>query len=83
MVVTPNMRDYRTLTQLFWLDTTHVRPYPGELIAAMASRHGLIVEEVGRTFTQRYMRSLPGVALGQICFGRDFGCTEIFVRAHR
>lgn len=82
VVVTPNLKDYRTLTELFWLDTTHVRPYPGELIAAMASRHGLTIDEVGRTFTQRYPRSLPGVVLGQIRFGRDFGFTELFVRAH-
>ena len=83
VVVTPNLKDYRTLTEIFWLDTTHVRPYPGELIAAMAKRHGLTVDEVGRTFTQRNPRSLPGVVLGQLRFGRDFGSTEIFVRAHR
>lgn len=82
VVVTPNLKDYRTLTEIFWLDTTHVRPYPGKLIAAMASRHGFTVDEVGRTFTERNPRSLPGVAVGQIRFGRDFGSTEIFVRAH-
>jgi len=83
VVVTPNMKDYRTLTQTFWLDTTHVRPYPGDLIAAMASRHGLAVDQIGRTLTQRYVRTMPGVLLGQIRFGRDYGSGDAYVRAHR
>jgi len=83
VVVTPNLKDYRTLSEVFWLDTTHVRPYPGMLIAALMQRHGLTVDEVGRTFTLRNVRSLPSVALGRLRFGRDYGCTEIFVRAHR
>jgi len=83
VIVTPNMVDYRTLTELFWLDTTHVRPYPPRLIAAIMERHGLAVDEVGRVRTSQGRRAMPGMLLGRLRFGFDFGRSEIFVRAHR
>lgn len=83
VVVTPNMTDHRTLTELYWLDPTHVRPYPPRLIAALMERHGLSVDEVGRGHTPLGRRAIPEVVLGRIRHGREYGRSEVFVRAHR
>ena len=37
--VTPNAKDLRT-TERFWLDITHVRPYPKKLMESMLNRQG-------------------------------------------
>ena len=83
VIVTPNMVDYRTLTEIFWLDTTHVRPYPPRLIGAMMERHRLVVDEIGRGRTPQGRRAIPRVLLGRLRFGLDYGLSEVFVRAHR
>lgn len=82
-VVTPNIADYGTWTELFWLDTTHIRPYPARLIAALMERHGLVVDESGRAHTPQGRRAIPRVLLGRLRFGVNYGSTEVFVRAHR
>jgi SAM-dependent methyltransferase len=83
VIVTPNMTDYRTLTEIFWLDTTHVRPYPPRLIGALMEKHGFAVDEIGRGRTPQGRRAIPRVLLGRLRFGRDYGVSEVFVRAHR
>jgi len=83
LVVTPNMKDYRTLSELFWLDTTHVRPYPPRLIGAWMQRHGLVVDEMGRGKVPHGRKAIPDLILGRLRFGRDYGTQEAFVRAHR
>ena len=35
LVVTPNLTDSQTLREIFWPDTTPVRPYPPRLIASL------------------------------------------------
>lgn len=83
VIVTPNLGDYRTLTELFWLDTTHVRPYPPRLIGAMMERCGFAVDMIGRGRTPQGRRAIPRVLLGKLRFGRDYGLSEVFVSAHR
>ena len=83
VIVTPNIVDYRTLTEIFWLDTTHVRPYPPRLIRAMMERHGLVVDQIGRGRTPQGRRAIPRVLLRSLQFGLDYGASEVFVRAHR
>jgi SAM-dependent methyltransferase len=39
VLVTPNPADLRT-TERFWLDITHVRPYPRKLLVALLERQG-------------------------------------------
>lgn len=39
IIITPNARDLRT-TERFWLDPTHVRPYPEKLIKALLKASG-------------------------------------------
>jgi SAM-dependent methyltransferase len=39
IIITPNARDLRT-TERFWLDITHVRPYPEKLVKALLVTEG-------------------------------------------
>lgn len=41
VIITPNAKDLRT-TERFWLDTTHVRPYPEKLLVSMLKRAGFV-----------------------------------------
>lgn len=43
-VVTPNVADLVVMTEWFWLDPTHVRPYPMELIKSLLNQSGFGVE---------------------------------------
>jgi 2-polyprenyl-3-methyl-5-hydroxy-6-metoxy-1,4-benzoquinol methylase len=47
VVVTPNPRDLDVITEKFWLDVTHVRPYPLALLAKMVEHAGFTVERSG------------------------------------
>jgi ubiquinone/menaquinone biosynthesis C-methylase UbiE len=39
VIVTPNAKDLRT-TERFWMDMTHVRPYPEKLLCTLLQREG-------------------------------------------
>jgi SAM-dependent methyltransferase len=39
IIITPNPKDLRT-TERFWLDVTHVRPYPEKLLIALLKKEG-------------------------------------------
>lgn len=39
VLITPNARDLRT-TERFWLDLTHVRPYPEKLLRVLLTKQG-------------------------------------------
>ena len=83
VIITPNMKDFRTLSELYWLDTTHVRPYPQRLIGAWMERYGLTVDEIGTGKTPQGKRAIPSMALGKLRFGRDYGSSDALVRAHK
>lgn len=40
VIVTPNARDLRVIGEMFWLDPTHVRPYPMMLLDSMLRATG-------------------------------------------
>lgn len=40
VLVTPNARDLRVIGETFWLDPTHVRPYPMMLLDSMLRSTG-------------------------------------------
>lgn len=73
IVVTPNFKDWRTASEVFWLDPTHVRPYPSMLMAQMAAEAGLRL-----TFTKAVGKIKLGKRaklyqpLGRVRFGADF-----------
>lgn len=43
LLATPNLRNHIVLEETFWLDCTHVRPYPQALLATMCQTLGLQV----------------------------------------
>jgi ubiquinone/menaquinone biosynthesis C-methylase UbiE len=42
IIITPNSKDLRT-TERFWLDVSHVRPYPEKLLVPLLEREGFTV----------------------------------------
>lgn len=73
VIVTPNYSDWAVASEIFWLDPTHVRPYPGGLLAMMVNDLGMRVIHVS---TQRLVklgiRSALSRPLGRVRFGRQF-----------
>jgi SAM-dependent methyltransferase len=47
IIVTPNTRDIEVMTERFWLDITHVRPYPIPLLERMLEHEGFTIEKSG------------------------------------
>jgi len=47
IVVTPNPTNLGVITNVFWLDLTHVRPYPPELLIEMFIDVGFEIESSG------------------------------------
>ncbi|MCS6861568.1 MAG: glycosyltransferase [Abditibacteriales bacterium] len=47
VMVTPNFRHPLVREEVFWLDITHVRPYPPALLAKMMESVGLKVADIG------------------------------------
>jgi hypothetical protein len=61
-IVTPNARDIYVIRELFWLDPTHVRPYPMILLEQMLRSTGFEIEHM----------SMPLVRPGQASALRRF-----------
>ncbi|HEB12274.1 MAG TPA: class I SAM-dependent methyltransferase [Actinobacteria bacterium] len=46
-VVTPNTADLVVMTQWFWLDPTHVRPYPKDLVMSLMGQSNFTIVTAG------------------------------------
>jgi SAM-dependent methyltransferase len=44
LIVTPNPEDVRVITYYFWLDLTHIRPYPKLVIEEVLRHHGFDIK---------------------------------------
>jgi SAM-dependent methyltransferase len=76
LLVTPNSLDLATMSETFWLDPTHVRPYPTGLLKSMLENCGLrVVRE--RQFVGHWSligrKRLPGYILRRFILGRYYG----------
>lgn len=73
ILVTPNAADWTVLSEIFWLDPTHVRPYPARLLGAMLADLGM---RVTHTSTERLVRlgvrSALRLPIGRARFGQEF-----------
>jgi 2-polyprenyl-3-methyl-5-hydroxy-6-metoxy-1,4-benzoquinol methylase len=86
LLVTPNPEDVTVIGEIFWLDPTHVRPYPLKLLMRMAEAAGFRV-----TMTDQYMgnwrmtgrRQLPGYLFRRLLLGRYFGRPNTMVLAEK
>lgn len=73
-IVTPNFRDWTVAREIFWLDPTHVRPYPIPLLLALGQRHQLkpiLARNVVGVEGMR--RAKLGYPLKRLVHGRDYG----------
>lgn len=83
VIVTPNPRDWAVLSDIFWLDATHVRPYPRQLVAAMLEGTGFAVDAIGLRPTSLGRRRIPATFLNRIRYGSEYGRGEAWIRARR
>lgn len=61
VLVTPNVENLEVWSETFWLDPTHVRPYPRPLIAAMMEQVSLTVSDsFVDPATRKYSWTSPG-----------------------
>jgi SAM-dependent methyltransferase len=82
IVVTPNVADLWTMTEVFWLDTTHVRPYPLPLLKELCAQagmkpivsgtHGLGWRAMGR-------RRIPEYLWRKFLWGKQYGRTDAYL----
>lgn len=86
LLVTPNPEDLAIISEIFWLDPTHVRPYPRLLLESMLQANGFRVK-----FTSQFLgswrmiarRSLPGHFLRRMLLGKHFGKPNTLVVAEK
>jgi SAM-dependent methyltransferase len=81
VIVTPDPRDWLVLSEIFWLDPTHVRPYPTKLVAAMLESAGLTIEAFGNRDLDRGRRHIPANILNRMRFGAYYARGEAWIRA--
>jgi hypothetical protein len=86
LVVTPNPEDLAIIAEIFWLDPTHVRPYPKKLLLSMMDAVGLQVV-LDRQFLGSWRmvgrRHLPGYLFRRMLLGRYFGRPNTLVLAKK
>jgi 2-polyprenyl-3-methyl-5-hydroxy-6-metoxy-1,4-benzoquinol methylase len=73
VVVTPNPRDVGVIGELFWLDPTHVRPYPMPLLDAMFQSVGFSVVHKANPVVWPNKRAIPRWAVLRAMLGSRFG----------
>ena len=83
VIVTPNPRDWMVLSNIFWLDPTHVRPYPRQLVEVMLEAAGFVVEASGLRPTSGGRRHLPMTIIKRIWFGSEYGRGEAWIQGRR
>jgi 2-polyprenyl-3-methyl-5-hydroxy-6-metoxy-1,4-benzoquinol methylase len=72
-IVTPNPLDIEISGQIFWLDPTHVRPYPLPLLNALLTAQGFRVLRQSQPLGVPNKRAIPRWLLLSLLLGRYFG----------
>ena len=86
VLITPEIRDLEVLTERFWLDLTHVRPYPERLLIQLCATHGFEVERSGNDPRSARGDSLPARVrrfFRSLRFGAHGYRGDVFVIARR
>jgi 2-polyprenyl-3-methyl-5-hydroxy-6-metoxy-1,4-benzoquinol methylase len=84
LLVTPNPEDLTVISGIFWLDPTHVRPYPRPLLESMLRATGFQI-----TLSKHFLgswrmpgrRKLPVYLLRRMLLGRYYGKPNTLVLA--
>lgn len=80
ILVTPNPASLEVISEVFWLDPTHVRPYPLPLLLRMVERAGLQVRAQGQQSPPGLpRRGVPRRLLLQLLLGRHYNKMDSFV----
>jgi 2-polyprenyl-3-methyl-5-hydroxy-6-metoxy-1,4-benzoquinol methylase len=82
VIVTPNFRDWRVASELFWVDPTHVRPYNAGSLQALAGAAWWELEASGDEPLRMTRYSLID-RLGRLRHGRDYGKGSKWYRFRR
>jgi 2-polyprenyl-3-methyl-5-hydroxy-6-metoxy-1,4-benzoquinol methylase len=86
LLVTPNCLDLAIMSEVFWLDPTHVRPYPTLLLKSMLESNGFRVT-LERQFVGHWhligRRRLVGYVLRRLLLGRYYGKPNALVLARK
>jgi SAM-dependent methyltransferase len=82
VIATPNFRDMRVATDWFWLDPSHVRPYPEAALDQLIDKDQWRLVESGLepTFLNR---ETPRVLVNRVRFGRHYGRPGSWYRLSR
>jgi SAM-dependent methyltransferase len=76
LIITPNPQDLAVIAEMFWLDPSHVRPYPKPLLKTMLEAIGFQVnleKQFLGTWRMVGRRNLPGYLFRRILLGKYFG----------
>jgi 2-polyprenyl-3-methyl-5-hydroxy-6-metoxy-1,4-benzoquinol methylase len=86
LMITPNPEDLTIIAEIFWLDPTHVRPYPKKLLMSMLVAAGFQVV-LGQQYLGSWKmvgrRHLPGYLFRRLLLGRYFGRPNTMVLAKK
>lgn len=86
LLVTPNPLDLAVITEIFWLDPTHVRPYPTQLLKSMLASSGFRVTLERRFLGDWHLigkRHLAGYLVRRLLLGRYYGKPNALVLAKK
>jgi SAM-dependent methyltransferase len=86
VMVTPNPEDLSIISEIFWLDPTHVRPYPLKLLKSMLRSAGFqVMHEKQFLGSWRLIgrRNLPAYFFRRMLLGRYFGRPNTLVVANK
>lgn len=84
LLMTPNPEDLTVISEIFWLDPTHVRPYPSLLLQSMLEANGFEISLEKRFLGSWRMigrRNLPMYIVRRMLLGRHFGRPNTLVLA--
>lgn len=78
-IVTPNPRDLYVIGELFWLDPTHVRPYPLPQLEAMLRSVGFQITHMSRPLIRASQRSRMRRFMFKLLPGGMFGRPNTYI----
>ena len=84
LLLTPNPADLTIISEIFWLDPTHVRPYPSRLLQAMLKANGFevtLVKQFLPSWSSIGRRNIPAYLIRRMLLGRHYGKTNTLVLA--
>jgi predicted TPR repeat methyltransferase len=85
VVITPNFKDIAVMGEAFWLDVTHVRPYPLPLLREMFHFTGfeIVASGIDRDSGRPGRRQLFTYLWNKLRFGGWYGTGDLFIAGRK